>query len=546
MSALATLVAAGVASAAALMFARLAFEARRLRMLLDAAPESIFAVDAAGRIRYANARAAAQFRYTRRELLDRVVEALVPEPAREAHVRVRHAYAAAPHPRPMGGGVDVEGLRSDGTTFPASISLNHVRIGHRTQILCVVRDITAQHALDRSMREANAQLTRGLAELERRAADLKELTEMGELLQCCVSEAELERVVAAAIARIVPGSGGALYLGERGQPALHSGQGWGSLPGAVPTSFDRSACWALRRGRLHRVGAGSATSRCDHAPCDARLHHVCVPMLAHGESLGVLAICTEDDALARELADGPKRQIVQALATQTALGLGNLRLREQLESESIRDALTGLYNRRHFERCAEAELRRAVRSGRVPSLLAIDMDRFKAINDRHGHPAGDQVLRGIAQVMSRALRATDVVCRVGGEEFFVLLPETDEHSALVVAEALRAAIASDAYVVPDGARVEVTVSIGVAESASVAPDRCRDLVERADRALYAAKAGGRNAVVPASSPAAADHAAEHPATGARRRCPTLSSLLAPAADATLAGSDTGQPVHTPS
>jgi diguanylate cyclase (GGDEF)-like protein len=251
-------------------------------------------------------------------------------------------------------------------------------------------------------------------------------------------------------------------------------------------------------------------------------------MLAHGESLGVLAICTEDDALARELADGPKRQVVQALATQTALGLGNLRLREQLKSESIRDPLTGLHNRRHFERCAEAELRRAVRSGRVLSLLAIDIDRFKAINDRHGHPGGDEVLRGIARVIARALRATDVACRVGGEEFFVLLPETDEDSALVIAEALRAAIAADAYVVPDGATVEVTVSIGVAESGAVAPDRCRDLVERADRALYAAKAAGRNAVVPASALTAADLAAEHPGPGAGRCAETVSPIRVPA------------------
>ncbi|RZS58594.1 sensor domain-containing diguanylate cyclase [Sphaerotilus mobilis] len=161
--------------------------------------------------------------------------------------------------------------------------------------------------------------------------------------------------------------------------------------------------------------------------------------------------------------------------------------------ESACDHLTGIANRRTFFDAAELELLRWRRAPRPLSLLMIDADRFKRINDRHGHAAGDAVLRHLAVLLSLTFRQVDVAARIGGEEFAVLLPSTALGPALGVAERLRQAVA-DAEVAVDGLPLRYTVSIGVATMDDTIED-IGDLLKRADKALYAAKAAGRNLVM---------------------------------------------------
>jgi diguanylate cyclase len=178
------------------------------------------------------------------------------------------------------------------------------------------------------------------------------------------------------------------------------------------------------------------------------------------------------------------------------------RLREQnqlLAELSRTDALSGLLNRRHWEDAVAGEFERCARTGVRSSLLMLDIDHFKSINDRHGHPAGDEVIRNVAEVLRASLRADDVPGRYGGEEFGVLLPETAQAGAEVIAERIRKRIESTAL---SRSGVRATVSIGIAELE--APDMNYTVaISRADRALYAAKARGRNRSVrfePAFSP----------------------------------------------
>lgn len=159
------------------------------------------------------------------------------------------------------------------------------------------------------------------------------------------------------------------------------------------------------------------------------------------------------------------------------------------------DYLTGLYNRRAFFEAAQREFARARRNGTVFSLLELDLDHFKAVNDTYGHDAGDRALRGVAQVMLRALRVVDLPARLGGEEFAVLLPETDAQEAQGVAERLRQAIAS-ADIQGMAGRFRVTVSIGLATFHPEDPD-AEAIVHAADQALYRAKELGRDRVVSA-------------------------------------------------
>jgi len=167
-------------------------------------------------------------------------------------------------------------------------------------------------------------------------------------------------------------------------------------------------------------------------------------------------------------------------------------LKEELQRQARTDGLTGLANRRHFQECAQAEFERGRRYARVLSLIMVDVDHFKAINDRHGHPVGDQVLRTLALCIQENLRGNDVFARIGGEEFCILLPETPMPAAAELAERLRAHLGL--CVALDGLGMKVSASFGVTSS-NGADERFDQVFARADDALYAAKEQGRDRVV---------------------------------------------------
>jgi diguanylate cyclase (GGDEF)-like protein/PAS domain S-box-containing protein len=159
------------------------------------------------------------------------------------------------------------------------------------------------------------------------------------------------------------------------------------------------------------------------------------------------------------------------------------------------DPLTGAYNRRGGEALLAAEFTRRARDGRAFAVLMLDVDHFKAVNDRFGHAAGDAVLCALVRDGQKALRAVDMLVRWGGEEFLVVLPDTDAHAAMDAAERMRAVLAATEVAALDGATIRFTVSVGVAVPTTDSPS---ELLRRADLALYAAKTGGRNRVVVAS------------------------------------------------
>jgi diguanylate cyclase (GGDEF)-like protein len=172
-------------------------------------------------------------------------------------------------------------------------------------------------------------------------------------------------------------------------------------------------------------------------------------------------------------------------------------LREKLRTLASFDEMTGAYNRRHFTEISKKELGRAKRHGHALSVILIDLDHFKAVNDRWGHEAGDIVLRGVSARIKNELREADLFSRYGGDECAVLLPETAPDQAAIVAERLRAAIGASAYKLLSGASVTVTASLGSAGVVKVAEETLEDLIRAADRAMYQAKTAGRNCAVAA-------------------------------------------------
>lgn len=191
-------------------------------------------------------------------------------------------------------------------------------------------------------------------------------------------------------------------------------------------------------------------------------------------------------AMLRELAEN----VAKALAAALDLALANLSLHEQ----ATRDELTGLHNRRRFNEALADEVARAQRDGSTLCLAMIDIDHFKAFNDRFGHPAGDAVLRAVGQAVQQAVRRSDIACRFGGEEIALLLPNSSAAGAIGHLEALCRRLAALELHFEGRALPPVTVSIGVARAQGGKID-AEGLLQRADRALYAAKRQGRNGVV---------------------------------------------------
>ncbi|MCE9645839.1 MAG: diguanylate cyclase [Chloroflexi bacterium] len=212
-----------------------------------------------------------------------------------------------------------------------------------------------------------------------------------------------------------------------------------------------------------------------------------VPLIFQDRIIGLLTI---DSATPNQFTQD-NISLAMAFADQVSGALENARIFKATQDQAITDPLTGIYNRRGLFQIGEFEFLRARRINRPFSALLFDIDHFKEVNDRHGHTIGDQVLCELADRCRTGSRAVDLVCRYGGEEFIVLLPETNLESARSVAERLRQKIMKDPFE-SDAGTLEITISIGVAESNEY--DTLQTLIERADIALYEAKRGGRNQV----------------------------------------------------
>lgn len=213
------------------------------------------------------------------------------------------------------------------------------------------------------------------------------------------------------------------------------------------------------------------------------------PLMYKEKVLGALLLGTFDDF------DPDDLELTEYLSNQIAVGLDNALTHEKTERLSITDGLTGLHNCRYFGERLSREFSESVRYGYDLSLLVMDIDFFKKVNDVYGHQVGDQALVAVAKVLTDSVRHSDLVARYGGEEFVALLPHSTQEQALLVAEKIRLAIAAAA--VEGMGEQRLTISIGVASRKELAVSHPNDLIRKADAAMYQAKADGRNRVVAA-------------------------------------------------
>jgi diguanylate cyclase (GGDEF)-like protein len=337
------------------------------------------------------------------------------------------------------------------------------------------------------------------------------LSDLNEWLQSCNSLGELYKMVGEYLARLLPECGGSLYVYANSRDVLESAKAWNG--GRITPAMHPDDCWALRRGRQYTFGESEIDFLCAHVDGSLSHQYCCIPILAHGETVGLLHLeFGRGDANEEERPDtaavAEQRRLGLVCAEQISLAIANVKLRDQLRDQSIRDALTGLFNRRYLLETCRREFSRAVRIGQSISILSIDIDHFKKYNDNHGHDAGDMVLRAVGNCLDSLFRNEDVACRYGGEEFVVVLPGADAGVAGQRAEQLRSKVEAliVRYLEKDLPRI--TVSIGVAAFPE-AGDNPHAVLKTADEALYRAKEKGRNRVE-LSSTAAAGAGPEEP------------------------------------
>jgi len=334
------------------------------------------------------------------------------------------------------------------------------------------QEIIQRKAAQEQLSAANETIGGLLEEARIETGAVIQISEIGALMQGCASRDEAFHLIPERMVRLFPGTSGTLSVlnSTRTRAALVAG--WG-----------------------HVRSEGTSLS---------------IPLIAHEEALGVLVV--QDDCQPSALTRPPcaneaahRRQLASAVAEHIALTVSNLDLREALHLQATRDPLTGLYNRRYMEESLDREFHRARRRERPLSLMMLDIDHFKRYNDNYGHAAGDDALRLVGETLLGSVRAEDLACRYGGEEFLLILPECPLEQAGVRADQIRGRL-KELYLEREGELPDVvTVSIGVSAFTETT-DSVELLIKFADDALYQAKHAGRDRVAIArpEQPHAAD------------------------------------------
>lgn len=319
-----------------------------------------------------------------------------------------------------------------------------------------------------------------------RTKDIQLLQRFASMLAACKYINEIEGVVEDIVPRLIGNRPCSISLVNSSRNLVELKIHWGDKwPGVEVYSPDE--CWALRKGKYHFSEDSLSSQTCKHMG-ESHQETLCIPLLAHGQTIGVFHIAVDKD-FTEEL-----KNVAFTLAEHLGLALANLSLQDTLRNQATRDSLTGLFNRRHMEQTLELEFNRATRYEKNCALLMLDIDHFKQFNDNFGHDAGDYVLKCFATVLKDTVRAEDVVCRVGGEEIAIILPETDIEQATLCAEKICKTIAEQDLVYHNLTLGQVTTSIGVSGYPEHAQTP-KELVKMADISLYSAKSNGRNQYV---------------------------------------------------
>lgn len=365
--------------------------------------------------------------------------------------------------------------------------------GKPFRLIGTAQNITELKQVEESLRQTNEQLQLRINELAQRSQEITLLSEMGNLLQTCLSVEEAYMVIVRFMRRLFPNTLGMLAMFGSSSEMLETVATWGKgSENEINSRFAPKDCWGLRQSRPYYMADKHYYPLCNHLFSLTASVYQCVPMVAQGELLGLLHIAQQQ--VEPNCLDEAHQRLAETIAEQIALALANLKLRETLRNQSIRDALTGLYNRRYLEETLEREFYRAHRSQQMVGVIMVDVDHFKQFNDHFGHKAGDLVLQALGDFLNEHIRKGDIACRYGGEEFTLILPGASIEVVKRRAELLRTQVKH--IIVQNGNQKlgPITLSIGVATFPQHGI-QFDEVLRAADMALYRAKKQGRDRVI---------------------------------------------------
>ncbi|CAM2745530.1 TPA: diguanylate cyclase [Legionella pneumophila] len=359
------------------------------------------------------------------------------------------------------------------------------------------KETTAQIEMTRKLMEVNKNLECALYELNHRNKEMQWLKELSSTLQTCLYIKEAYHLIALYAAKLLPESSGVFYVMHPSRNYLEAMSSWGDslIEERIIKPDD---CLGLRRGSIYTVEEPQKDLICPHHKINSNLRpYTCIPLFAQSDILGL--VCMEWKSFKKEAEEEINKEnnqeiLASMMAEQIALGISNIMLRETLRNQSLRDVLTGLYNRRYLNEALDRELNRCARKSLSLAVLMLDIDHFKQFNDKFGHEAGDMVIQAFANVLRQVTRKEDIACRYGGEEFILIIPEIDLEAALQRAQSIHDAVSRIHLRYGGNALTQITISIGLTMYPAHGNDM-QDLITAADNALYEAKNSGRNKTV---------------------------------------------------
>ena len=357
----------------------------------------------------------------------------------------------------------------------------------------LLQDIEFRKKATIALSEVNLKLENKLTEEQESHENLMALSEMSGMLQTCINMTEAYSVINNFCVRLFPDTTGGLFVTHASRTYVECHVSWGD-PADFEDFFVPNECWALRRGQIHTVTHPKKDLLCDHIKAHGTISpYMCLPLIVQTDTTALLCIrFTGKDANMNEGNITQTQQLLaSAMAEQIGLALANIKLRETLHQQSIKDPLTGLYNRRYLTDFFNRELPKAMKNHTECALILIDIDYFKKFNDTYGHDLGDTVLCNVADLLAQNTNSDDLVVRYGGEEFLIFMRNATLADADKKANQLQETVRK-LQVNHNGKLLNnIRFSQGIALFPRDATSR-DDLIVAADKALYRAKESGRD------------------------------------------------------
>ncbi len=349
--------------------------------------------------------------------------------------------------------------------------------------------ITQRKQAEAELQRTNEQLQTSVEKLEQNNREITLLGQLSEILQACLHLEEAYQAIESFLPPLFPYCSGSVYILNQDNYLADAIATWGECVGSEAVFYPND-CWALRQWHPHFTNHSQDQLLCNHMYSEQVAESLCVPMTAQGKALGLLHLNGYQHGILTE----DRQQFAVTVSEHMSLALANLTLRETLQRQSIRDGLTGLYNRRYLEEVLEQEIHRARRKTQSVAILMVDIDHFKRFNDNFGHEVGDAVLQEVGKLLMQNIRPGDIACRYGGEEMTLILLDADVTVAKQQAEKIRKAIKQLRLEYHPPQLGSITVSLGVA-CFPIHGNSGSAIIQVADAALYTAKAQGRDRAV---------------------------------------------------